>query len=346
MFDLPAMLLSSVASFLFPIFASYKALKSSDPAQLTPWLMYWVVFSCFILAESWVSFILYWIPFYGYARLLFLLYLILPQTQGARLIYEEHIHPFLEDNEGHIDEFIASAHDRLKAAGVAYFKQAIEYLRVNVLGLPPSDPAPPTPEPSAAAAGPQSYTSSLLARFSVPTVKWASAATGANPGTDFYNMLAGAVSAATGVAARGSNMTATGSNLIPPNLRDSGEKMTFISAQRERLNVLLSALDNEARELQKQEATRGGGGHHTDDEEPTQRPPSGLSAWSGLSKSRSETDFEKIDANSASEDENTLRRRNPSSAGSTGGGWMTWPWGSEGPGGGEGQQNQQQQHQQ
>lgn len=288
---------------------------------------------------------------------MFLLYLILPQTQGARLIYEEHIHPFLEDNEGHIDEFIASAHDRLKAAGVAYFKQAIEYLRVNVLGLPPSDPAPPTPEPSAAgaAAGPQSYTSALLARFSVPTVKWAGAATGANPGTDFYNMLAGAVSAATGVAARGSNMTATGSNLIPPNLRDSGEKMTFISAQRERLNVLLSALDNEARELQKQEATRGGGGggglrahsinydggHHTDDEEPTQRPPSGLSAWSGLSKSRSETDFEKIDANSASEDENTLRRRNPSSAGSTGGGWMTWPWGSEG----EGQQNQQQQNQ-
>jgi hypothetical protein len=51
---------SSIASFLFPIFASYKALKTSDPAQLTPWLMYWVVFSCFLLAESWVGFVLSW----------------------------------------------------------------------------------------------------------------------------------------------------------------------------------------------------------------------------------------------------------------------------------------------
>lgn len=51
---------SSVASFLFPIFASYKALKTSDPAQLTPWLMYWVVFGCGLLVESWTSFILNW----------------------------------------------------------------------------------------------------------------------------------------------------------------------------------------------------------------------------------------------------------------------------------------------
>lgn len=51
---------SSIASFLFPIFASYKALKTSDPAQLVPWLMYWVVFSCCLLAESWVYFILAW----------------------------------------------------------------------------------------------------------------------------------------------------------------------------------------------------------------------------------------------------------------------------------------------
>ena len=51
---------SSIISFLFPIFASYKALKTSDPAQLTPWLMYWVVFSISLLVESWFYFILAW----------------------------------------------------------------------------------------------------------------------------------------------------------------------------------------------------------------------------------------------------------------------------------------------
>lgn len=51
---------SSVASFLFPVFASYKALKANDPAQLTPWLMYWVVIGCVSFIESWVGWILVW----------------------------------------------------------------------------------------------------------------------------------------------------------------------------------------------------------------------------------------------------------------------------------------------
>ena len=51
---------SSVVTVLFPIFASYKALRTSDPAQLTPWLMYWVVLSSALLVESWTVFILGW----------------------------------------------------------------------------------------------------------------------------------------------------------------------------------------------------------------------------------------------------------------------------------------------
>lgn len=343
---------SSLASFLFPIFASYKALKTSDPAQLTPWLMYWVVFSCCLLVESWLSFILTWIPFYGYFRLLFLLYLILPQTQGARIIYEEHVHPFLEDNEAQIDEFIANAHERLRAAGAAYLKSAVEYLKTQILGLPPTEPAP---EP--ADSRPQSYTQSLLARFSVPTARWsgAPASAAAATGNDFYNLLASAVSAATAAAtSRGdSTSPASGTSLLPDSLQDSGEKMTFIAAQRERLNILLSALDREAQDIERSDSAGAAKGtpnapsppdrvsrsmafDGNEDEEPTQRPPSGLSMWSALSKSRSEADFEKIEAESGAEDEDgSLRRRRGKSnmsddqatPSATTGSWMPWGWG-------------------
>lgn len=51
---------SSVITILFPIFASYKALRSADPSQLAPWLMYWVVLSVVLLAESWTVFIIGW----------------------------------------------------------------------------------------------------------------------------------------------------------------------------------------------------------------------------------------------------------------------------------------------
>lgn len=55
--DLPY---SSVLTIFFPVFASYKALRSSDPSQLAPWLMYWVVLSVILLAESWTVFIIGW----------------------------------------------------------------------------------------------------------------------------------------------------------------------------------------------------------------------------------------------------------------------------------------------
>ena len=112
--------------------------------------------------------------------------------------------------------------------------------------------------------------------------------------------------------------------------------MSFITAQLNHLNILTSALNNAAQELQRGQNTAAermdtdGGGD--DDHEETQRPPSGLSMWSGLSKNRSEADFEKIDAQSDTEDYGSLRRRNapPAAAGDGGGGgggWMPWNWG-------------------
>ncbi|WYZ35769.1 hypothetical protein EsH8_X_000416 [Colletotrichum jinshuiense] len=325
MFDIFAHLLSSVASFLFPLFASYKALKTSDPAQLTPWLMYWVVLACALLVESWTEWILVWIPFYAYIRFFFLLYLVLPQTQGARIIYQTHVHPFLEANEGQIEEFISEAHDRLKAAGLAYLKRAIELVKTNVLGLPPSEPEP-APAPAAASSSTQSYTQSLLARFSVPAARWTPAG---HTGADFYNLLAGAVSAATGGAGHQHQDLSKSGSLIPPGLK-GGERTSFIAAQRERLAFLLKALEREAAVSESSAASPEVVGRSVSQfdgsEELTQRPPS---AHSGLSKSRSETDFEKIDAESGAEDQGddedgTVRRRQTSGGSS----WMPWGWGT------------------
>lgn len=334
---------SSIASFLFPLFASYKALKTSDPAQLAPWLMYWSVLSCVVLAESWVGFVLVWVPFYAYIRLCFLLYLVLPQTQGARHLYEAYLYPYLEENEVAIEDFIASAHDRLKAAGIAYLKRAIELVRTRVFGLPPAAEVEQRPdEASKAPSGaPQGYTQALLARFSVPAARWAANNAG-SAGHDFYNLLAGAVGAAAGAgggsgssgysygtkstdssitAKGGASLAASASGtLIPDNIGGAQEKMTFIAAQRERLAFVLSALDREAQQLESSsgqqppaapESSNGSGSNSGNGSGYPSRPPSGHSVWSALSKSRSEVDFEKIDAESGAEEDEatTLRRR-------------------------------------
>ncbi|PSR78555.1 HVA22 family TB2/DP1 protein, partial [Coniella lustricola] len=344
MFDIFAKLLSSIASFLFPLFASYKALKTSDPAQLTPWLMYWVVLACTLLVESWTEWLLVWMPLYAYIRLFFLLYLVLPQTQGARIIYTTYIHPYLEDNESQIEDFIATAHDKLKAAGLAYIKRAFEIVRTQVLGFPPSESSSQqqqqrTASEIPASLRPRSYTQSLLDRFQLPQARWSGNAGSA--GQDFYNFLSNAVATAAGSgsgaggSARQEDKTAGGNTsgtLVPPSIRDNADKMSFLAAQRERLHLVLSALDREAAQLRSSAtgyAPVSASLSASQDINLDSIQP--LSGRSGLSKSRSELDFEKIEAESGAEDnvdpaqDGESARATPSAA-ATMGSWIPWGW--------------------
>lgn len=318
LFDTFANLLSSIPTFVFPVFASYKALKTSDPALLTPWLMYWVVLACALLVESWIGFILVWIPMYSWFRLLFLLYLILPQTQGAKVLYQEHVHPFLTKNELAIDAFISDAHDRAKDAGLAYLKQGINFLRERIFGLPP-EPTPPPPPPSAF-----SYTQNLLARFNLPAARptvTSNLSSATSTAADFYTLLASAVTAATSsgpVATASQNRDLSNSGtLIPPNVHGE-ERLSFISAQRERLSILLSALDKEASTIQ----TRSSGPSTSVAEEVvTER------SRSAMSSRKSETDFEKIEAESGTEEDGSKGKKAPKIP--QGGSWLPWGWGTK-----------------
>lgn len=292
------------------------------------------------------------IPLYSYIRLLFLLYLVLPQTQGARIIYTTYIHPYLEENESQIEELIATTHDKMKAAGMAYLKRAIEVLRTQVLGLPPSPAAQQAESNVPASQRPRSYTQALLDRFQLPQAQWSGSA-GSTTGQDFYNFLSNAVNAATAAvvtsdssaadntgrtaasASRGpgvgafptGDLSASGT-LVPPSIQGNADKMSFLAAQRERLNYVLSALDREAAQLKSGAAATGEHEANLEGLQPggTERPTTSSSGKStgGLSKSRSEVDFEKIDAESGAED-NTQESAQATPAPS-GGSWLPWAW--------------------
>lgn len=69
--------------FIYPAYASYKALESKSPVAHAQWLTYWVVFSLFTVVEYFADFVISWIPFYYLAKLAFVLWLQLPRFQGA-----------------------------------------------------------------------------------------------------------------------------------------------------------------------------------------------------------------------------------------------------------------------
>ncbi|KAI9683079.1 MAG: hypothetical protein M1829_005870 [Trizodia sp. TS-e1964] len=302
----------SIATFLFPVFASYKALKTNDPSQLKPWLMYWVVLACFLVAESWTEWAFVWFPFYAWIRAFTLLYLVLPQSQGARLIYQTRIDPFLTEHELQIDDFISSSHERAKALGLQYIMQAIEFIKVTILGMPRA-PRPPRAQNLGL-----SYAQNLFARFNLP-----SASTSA-PAGEFYGFLSQALSQATaGSSASSRAQPSASSTLVPDTLRGTAERMNYISVQKERLNALIQALDREAGTMPRSPPRSGAVSASSGSSAPS---AGARQVGEGLKKSRSEVDFERVEHDDLGEPRGAAEPlRTP------GGSWMPWNWSPKGP---------------
>lgn len=173
-------------------------------------------------------------------------YLVLPQTQGARVLYLQYVEPCLEHHEREIEELIGRTHERAKDLGLQYFYKAIDLIREKILGLPPQRAAAPPPQPT----GPAAYAQSLLSRFNLPIT-----ATGATnvaaPASDWLSAIGSALATMTSTAGQSreahvEQLSASG-GLMPREMETMSrtEKVKFLSSQRELLDALRSALAKE-----------------------------------------------------------------------------------------------------
>ena len=240
--------------------------------------MYWVILSLVSLFDYWTWFILSWVPFYAYFRFIVLLYLVLPQTQGAKTIYQRYVHPFLAHHEHDIDKFISSTHDKALSAGLAYLKRLIEYVKENVFGmqhksLPPS-----------AFDAEGNYAQNLLSRFNLPSARQGLAA----PAGDLYSFLSSAMGgiASSGSASREAQVDtlSRSGTLIPRGITSKAEQRSYLNQQKEQLMVVVAALDKQNSDLATEESI----------ERDVDKRLAGGQLGEGLKKSKSEAEFEEI----------------------------------------------------
>ena len=272
--------------------------------------MYFITLSLLHLVENTFDFILSWVPFWSWLRFCIHLYLILPGSQGATFLYQEYIDPFLYHHEREIDDFITDSHDRAKAAGLAYLEQGIEWFKVNVLGFAPRQQPPPP------AAG-QSYAQTFMSRFNMP------AARGSN---DLYSLvnqaLSGASALYTGNTGAQASEVSRNANLVPDTIRNNDDRLSYVQSQRERLNALIQAFDREQENLRTQ---RESGSRYYE-------------GTGGLSKSRSEAEFDRIERDEISNSPQPPYPTTPPPMDrrTSSGSWMPWNWqrpgGPAGPG--------------
>lgn len=132
MFGWGAQFLANFIGFLYPAYASVKAIESSAKEDDTQWLTYWVVYAAFGLLETFTDILLFWIPLYAFLKCALLIYLMAPiASNGSVLIYTKLIRPFVLKHQARIDQGLSELHSSAKKlaneATAEAVKRSVDY---------------------------------------------------------------------------------------------------------------------------------------------------------------------------------------------------------------------------
>ena len=85
-------LITSV-TVLYPALHSIRAIESPDEEDDKVWLTYWMVYGTFNVLETFFGFIFWFIPYWGWIRPGFFVWLLLPNFNGSKTIYDSVLRP-------------------------------------------------------------------------------------------------------------------------------------------------------------------------------------------------------------------------------------------------------------
>ncbi|KAJ3169452.1 receptor accessory protein 4 [Geranomyces variabilis] len=97
------------AGYWYPAYLSYKAVRERNSDTIDRWLIHWIVMSFFAACEIPGDILLFWMPLYYETKLLIILWLVLPYTQGSHFVYRHLVRPALDEHERDIDAAMSQA---------------------------------------------------------------------------------------------------------------------------------------------------------------------------------------------------------------------------------------------
>ena len=95
--------ITNLVGTLYPAFWTIKSIERNDLAEQKNWLTYWAVFGFFILIDMFSPIIVKFVPFYLVMKILFLIWMFMPGTNGSKLFYEVVVKKILKKYEKNMD---------------------------------------------------------------------------------------------------------------------------------------------------------------------------------------------------------------------------------------------------
>lgn len=230
--------------------------------------MYWVVLALAITTESYLNFILSRLPLYSFFRFGFLLWLVLPQTQGASQLYLGKVRPFLLGHDQEIDKIVASAIVRAKSLGSEYVSQAITFIQniiYSAIGLDRKDSSGHQSQHNSALMGdnnsdvPQSavigsLTEGIFSRFKLPNSENLS-----------FGSIKLPASSSVGMGLLQSYLSAAGPSksrsIDVPTSLTKAEKLNFLEEHQNELSKILESVTEQKKsvEMESEDETKDDG---------------------------------------------------------------------------------------
>ncbi|KAI5365019.1 hypothetical protein Slin15195_G045570 [Septoria linicola] len=91
-FNIAGEFLVNTAGFAIPAYYSLQALFTTNKADDSQWLTYWVTYAFLTVLESAINAV-YWFPFYYTFKFILVLWMALPQTGGAQIVFRSLLQP-------------------------------------------------------------------------------------------------------------------------------------------------------------------------------------------------------------------------------------------------------------
>ncbi|KAJ2777572.1 hypothetical protein H4R18_005094 [Coemansia javaensis] len=172
MFGLATRVLCVGVGYLYPAYKCFKLLRHGPAAAgaaaaaageqrdlVKGLLKHWVVMAGYTAVELVADTFIFWLPLVGLVKVAFVGWLVLPGINGAEIIYDRVVEPYLVDNEQALDGYLhharTAAHRSAGAASLSAYDRWVGYMQ-QTIGQYTTSSAQPTssPGPSPAAGQP------------------------------------------------------------------------------------------------------------------------------------------------------------------------------------------------